>query len=131
MSELTLSCIIAQESTSSLFDYTVLRRRLQETKAMMQKGDLFSLIFRLRGGLARDQFGIQHPALFARALSGTKVVIEHYHETVAQALNMICDSETSKTEMDNGVIDEEIIPSDAKLAFFNETRHSYGRTALL
>ena len=27
-------------------------------------------------------------------------------------------------------MDEEI-PTDAKLAFFNETRHAYGRTALL
>ena len=28
------------------------------------------------------------------------------------------------------IVDEEI-PTDAKLAFFNETRHAYGRTALL
>ncbi len=98
---------------------------------MIQKGDIFSLIFRMRGGLARDQFGIQHPALFARALSGTKVVIEHYHDTVAQALNLICDSDTSRTLNEDGSVDEEEIPTDAKLAFFNETRHSYGRTALL
>ena len=28
-------------------------------------------------------------------------------------------------------IEDEEIPTDAKLAFFNETRHSYGRTGLL
>ena len=27
--------------------------------------------------------------------------------------------------------DEESVPTDARLAFFNETRHAYGRTALL
>ncbi|RYH18194.1 hypothetical protein EON65_27525 [archaeon] len=47
--------------------------------------------------------------------------MERYHETMAAALNFICDSPIS---------DEEI-PTDAKLAFFNETRHAYGRTALL
>jgi TAG lipase/steryl ester hydrolase/phospholipase A2/LPA acyltransferase len=105
---------------------------------MMQEGDIFNLMFRLRGGLARDQFGMLNQGLFAKALSGTKFVIERYHEMMAQALNMICDSETTKTKItvpiageEVTVIEEETIPTDAKLAFFNETRHSYGRTALL
>ena len=37
---------------------------------------------------------------------------------------------TSPPTLSPKIVDEEI-PTDAKLAFFNETRHAYGRTALL
>jgi TAG lipase/steryl ester hydrolase/phospholipase A2/LPA acyltransferase len=75
----------------------------------------------MRGGLARDQYGMQHEGLFSRATAGTKRIVEKYHDTTSYALDFICDSE----------IEDEEIPTDAKLAFFNETRHSYGRSALL
>jgi TAG lipase/steryl ester hydrolase/phospholipase A2/LPA acyltransferase len=106
---------------SSLFDCAVLRKRINDTMEMAQRGDVFSLMFRLRGGLARDQYGMQHEGLFSRAISGTKAIVERYHQSVGYALDFICDSQ----------IDNEEIPSDAKLAFFNETRHAYGRSALL
>ena len=104
---------------SPLFDARVLRKRIKETQEMLRRGDLFDLIFRLRGGLARDQYGTQHEGLYSRAAAGTKKIIEQYHETMSTALNYVCDSGDSE------------VPDDAKLAFFNETRHAYGRTALL
>ena len=106
---------------STVYDYKLVQRRIQGTKEMLDRGDVFDLMFRIRGALSRDQFGIQHERLFTRALSGTKRLVENYHDTMARALNFICDSP---------IADEEI-PTDAKLAFFNETRHAYGRTALL
>jgi hypothetical protein len=106
---------------SYLYDHRVLKKRIQDTIHMIRHGDIFNLMFRLRGGLARDQFGINHEALFTKAIAGTKHIIEAYNETVAYALNFVCDSP----------IGDEEIPTDAKLAFFNETRHSYGRTAIL
>ena len=45
----------------------------------------------------------------------------NYLQVVVKALNFVCDV--------NPHIDH--IGADTKLAFFNETRHSYGRTALL
>ena len=30
--------------------------------------------------------------LFSKAMAGTKYLVEEYHETVARALNLICDS---------------------------------------
>jgi TAG lipase / steryl ester hydrolase / phospholipase A2 / LPA acyltransferase len=109
------------QDESSLFDCNVLRKRIRDTMEMAQQGDVFRLMFRLRGGLARDQYGMQHEGLFSRAISGTKTIVEQYHESVAYALDFICDSQ----------IEDEEIPTDAKLAFFNETRHAYGRSALL
>ena len=109
------------QDESSLYDCNVLRKRINDTMEMAQQGDVFRLMFRLRGGLARDQYGMQHEGLFSRAISGTKAIVEKYHESVAYALDFICDSQ----------IQDEEIPTDAKLAFFNETRHAYGRSALL
>ena len=106
---------------SNLYDYRILRKRRLDTIQMINQGDMFNLMFRMRGGLARDQFGILHEALFTKATAGTKNIIEDYHDTVNRALDFICDSPIADDE----------IPTDAKLAFFNETRHAYGRTALM
>jgi len=107
------------DDSSPLFDGRVLRKRITDTQNMLFRSDIFDLMFRLRGGLARDQDGTQHEGLYTLAAAGTKNIVEKYHNTVATALNFVCDS------------DEREVPDDAKLAFFNETRHSYGRTALL
>ena len=99
----------------SLYDNTILRKRIQDMNEMMECQNFFYLIFRLRGGLARDQYGMQHgqeilsnhcdctftrfifttmksEGLFSKAMAGTKYLVEEYHETVARALNLICDS---------------------------------------
>ena len=46
-----------------------------------------------------------------------------YHNVVCASLDFVCDAPVA--------VGESPIPTDARLAFFNETRHSYGRTALL
>lgn len=84
---------------SSLYDCKMLQRRIFGIQDMLERGDVFNLMFRLRGCLARDQFGIQHEGLFSRALSGTKHLVEHYHETISNALNFICDSPISEEEV--------------------------------
>ena len=109
------------EDDSSLYDAGVLRQRIDDLSGMIRRNRVFDLMFRLRGGLARDQHGMQHEGLFTLAKAGTKHIVEEYHDTAVAALNLICD----------GVDADEKIPNDAKLAFFNETRHAYGRTALL
>ena len=108
------------EDEDLLFDSRILKKRITDTVQMIKQDDIFNLMFRLRGALARDQYGMQNEGLFTKATVGTKYIIENYHETVVSALNYICDSPSG-----------EDIPMDAKLAFFNETRHAYGRTALL
>lgn len=78
--------------SSPFFDYKLLNKRIIDTVDMIARGDVFNLMFRLRGGLARDQFGMQHEGLFSKAMGGTKHIVEKYHETIVQALNYICDS---------------------------------------
>jgi hypothetical protein len=49
------------------------QRRIKDLDRLVAQGDTFSLIFRLRGGLSRTQFGLCHEGLFNQAFSGTKV----------------------------------------------------------
>jgi len=56
-------------------------------------------------------------------MSGTKLLVEEYHASICRGLDFCADGQVMEGE--------ESIPTDARLAFFNETRHSYGRTALL
>jgi TAG lipase/steryl ester hydrolase/phospholipase A2/LPA acyltransferase len=110
-----------QDENSNFYNPKVLRKRIHDIKDMMERGDIFNLMFKLRGGLSRDAFNSTNESLFLYAKSGTKNIIFEYNDIVCQALNFICNCESL---LDN-------VPTDAKLAFFNETRHSFGRTALL
>lgn len=76
-----------------MYDYKILKKRIRDIKWMINSNDVFNLMFRLRGGLARDMYGIQNEGLFTRAMGGTKYLIEEYHDTICQALDYICDSE--------------------------------------
>jgi hypothetical protein len=85
-----------QRDESSLYDCRVLRKRTKDIKWMIDQGDIFNLMFRIRGGLARDMYGMQHEGLFSKAAAGTKVLVEDYHSTVAASLNYICDTDTEQ-----------------------------------
>jgi len=111
------------EPTCCLYESNRIQSRVDEFVHLIRRNNVFDLIFTLRGGIARNKFGLLHEGLFSKALSGTKVLVETYHNVVCAALQFVCDAETCPGE--------EPIPTEARLAFFNETRHSYGRTALM
>ena len=89
---------------------------------LMRRREVFDLLFVLRGSLGRNQFGLQHKGLFSRAQAGTKVLVETYHNVVCAALEFVCDAVPAGD--DDGDND---VPTAARLAFFNEVRHAYGR----
>lgn len=88
-----------KQDHSTLYDHRMLQKRIVFTREMLRRGDVFDLMFRMRGGLARDQFGMQHEGLFSRALAGTKNIVETYLETVCDGLNFICDSPIADEEV--------------------------------
>lgn len=81
-----------------------------------------TLRWHLRGELLRKHLGVTNPALFGRSHVGTKRLVEEYTEAVAMALDFLCDVD-AETESPDTIVD--------KLAFFNETRHAFGRSAFL
>lgn len=111
------------EPSCRLYERDRISARIDEFVHLMRRRDIFELMFTLRGGINRNKFGLLHEGLFSKALAGSKILVETYHNVVCAALDFVCDAPVPQGE--------EPIPTDARLAFFNETRHSYGRTALL
>lgn len=106
-----------------LYERERIAARVDEYVHLMRRRDIFELMFVLRGSIGRNKFGLLHEGLFTKAMAGSKVLTETYHNVVCAALDFVCDAPV--------LPGEEQIPTDARLAFFNETRHAYGRTALL
>jgi NTE family protein len=83
-----------KDNNSTLYDGNVLLTRTRDIQRMIDDGNVFDLMFRLRGGLSRDQYGIQNKQLFMHASAGTKHLVEDYNNTVINALNYICDADS-------------------------------------
>lgn len=73
----------------------------------------------LRQDLVKNIGGIAAPQLHRVCRNGTKAIIEQYHNEVIKCVQAIYYYEGSK------------LTAQKKLEFFAETRHSYGRTALM
>jgi TAG lipase/steryl ester hydrolase/phospholipase A2/LPA acyltransferase len=106
-----------------LYERDRISARIDEFVHLMRRQDIFELMFVLRGSIGRNKFGLLHEGLFTKALAGTKVLVETYHNVVCAALDVCCDAPVLPGDGP--------IATEARLSFFNETRHSYGRTALL
>jgi TAG lipase/steryl ester hydrolase/phospholipase A2/LPA acyltransferase len=111
------------EPECQLYEADRVSARIDEFVHLMRRRDVFDLMFILRGGIARNKFGLLHEGLFTRALAGSKVLIETYHNVVCASLEFVSDAPVAPGD--------DPIPSDARLAFFNESRHAYGRTAMM
>mmetsp|Transcript_10990 Transcript_10990/g.15731 ORF Transcript_10990/g.15731 Transcript_10990/m.15731 type:complete len:830 (+) Transcript_10990:208-2697(+) len=111
------------EKNCLLYESDRIQARIDELVHLMRRRDIFDLMFTLRGGIGRNHFGLLHEGLFSRAMAGTKLLIETYHNVVCAALDFVCDAPVAPND--------DPIPNESRLAFFNETRHSYGRTAFL
>lgn len=57
--------------------------RIDEFVHLMRRRDIFELMFILRGGIARNKFGLLHEGLFSKAMAGTKILVETYHNVVS------------------------------------------------
>jgi len=65
---------------STLYNHRMLQEKINQFNNMMQNGDVFQLMFVLRGGISRNQFGLLNEGLYQHAYSGTKKIVERYLE---------------------------------------------------
>lgn len=100
-------------------DYAFSRIQLNSAvlEEMLDAGKAEAVMNFLRSRLLRNLGGIGNKKLHTHLRCGTKANIERYIEEVSRGLHFIAE--------------EPEIPSLKKLAFFNETRHAFGRSALL
>ncbi|XWS57121.1 hypothetical protein CRYUN_Cryun09bG0144400 [Craigia yunnanensis] len=105
-------------SESDLYDEELVRNKVEELRHRRQDGSLRDIIFCMRADLIRNLGNMCNPELHKGRLHVPKLIKEYIDEVSTQ-LRMVCDS------------DSEELSLEEKLAFMHETRHAFGRTALL
>ncbi|XP_076955353.1 triacylglycerol lipase SDP1-like [Bidens hawaiensis] len=103
---------------SNLFDEELVRNKLEELRHRRQEGCLRDVIFYMRADLVRNLGNMCNPELHKGRHQVPKLIKEYIDEVSTQ-LRMVCDSDC-----------EELLLEE-RLAFMHETRHAFGRTALL
>eukprot|EP01083_Nonionella_stella_P130551 396197_1 len=101
------------------YDYRRILEDTQHLRKLRDSGKVRGLMHYLRSRLLRNLGGIGNSSLYQQLRVGTKTVIERYLEEVCDCLELILR------------LDAPGISSSDKLAFFTETRHSFGRSALM
>ncbi|KAF4385212.1 hypothetical protein G4B88_026495 [Cannabis sativa] len=103
---------------SDLYDEELVRNKLDELRHRRQEGSRRDIIFCMRADLVRNLGNMCNPELHKGRLQIPKL-IKDYIDEVSTQLRMVCDT------------DSEELMLEEKLAFMHETRHAFGRTALL
>ncbi|CAG8439133.1 9265_t:CDS:2 [Funneliformis caledonium] len=108
-----------QDPASPYYDYMMIQKRLEHLRGVRESNDVLSMIYLLRSGLLRNLGGINDPRLFCKSYLGTKQLIQDYTQEIVTQLD------------DIGEKDFTDLPQYSKLDFFNDTRQSFGCTALV
>ncbi|KAJ3669230.1 hypothetical protein LUZ60_011180 [Juncus effusus] len=103
---------------AEFYDEELVRHKLRELKRRRETGSLRDIVFCMRADLLRNLGNMCNPELHKGRLQVPRIIKEYIDEVSTQ-LRMVCNSES-----DDLLLDE-------KLAFMHETRHAFGRTALL
>ncbi|KAI3830202.1 hypothetical protein L1987_04336 [Smallanthus sonchifolius] len=101
-----------------LYDEELVRNKLQELRHRRQECSLRDIIFCMRADLIRNLGNMCNPELHKGRHQVPKM-IQEYIDEVSTQLRMVCDSDSDELLLEE------------KLAFMHETRHAFGRTALL
>lgn len=112
------------EPSSPYIDCERVINKTQMYKRLMVENDIVGLMFYLRAGLLRKHWGLGNPRLYGYTHVGTKKVIEDYMSTITESMDAVLRAQPT------GLDQDEELSVDNKLAFFNETRHAFGRSAL-
>ncbi|XP_047054390.1 triacylglycerol lipase SDP1-like [Lolium rigidum] len=103
---------------ADLYDEELVRNKLRELRHRRQEGSLRDIVFCMRADLLRNLGNMCNPELHKGRLQVPKLIKE-YIEEVSTQLKMVCNSDSDE------------LPLEEKLAFMHETRHAFGRSALL
>ncbi|KAI3788271.1 hypothetical protein L2E82_01031 [Cichorium intybus] len=101
-----------------LYDEELVTNKLQELRHRRQECSLRDIIFCMRADLIRNLGNMCNPELHKGRHQVPKLIKEYIDE-VSMQLRMVCDSDSDELLLEE------------KLAFMHETRHAFGRTALL
>lgn len=101
------------------YDYEYILKLKEEFRQAREKDEHVLLIHLVRTHAVRGIGGISNPQLFKTCFLSSKKLIEEFHNEFIACLEYI------------SILPPEKFPYTRKLEFFAETRHAFGRTALL
>ncbi|KAI4985895.1 hypothetical protein ZWY2020_018525 [Hordeum vulgare] len=107
-----------QVNESDFYDVELIGSRLDELRRRREEGSLRDVVFCMRGDLVRNLGNMCNPELHKGRLEVPRL-IKDFIDEVSTQLKMVCESDTDELLLEE------------KLAFVQETRHAFGRTALL
>ena len=108
-----------RDQESGDYDWRLLRGRLEQIRAYREAGDIARLARHLRQGLHWNLANLGNPALYTRALAGTKHLIHDYVDEVEQSLDVLLQTT------------HPALPQAEKARFFSQIALSYGRSCLM
>ena len=77
------------KADSPLYDDVSINTRLQRLRKLRKRGDNQGLLFALSEGIHGNMAGMGNPKLYAKARSGTKVLITEYIDEICDALEYL------------------------------------------
>lgn len=102
---------------SDLYDSELVQYRTDQLRQAIGAGDYDALLFLIRTTLQRNLGNMGDPRLYTHSKTGTKKLIEEYHDTCLEAIKLVTEADKGdKTKTMNTVI---------------QARRAFGRTALL
>ncbi|XP_048607651.1 triacylglycerol lipase SDP1 [Brassica napus] len=105
---------------SDLYDEELVKNKLNELLHRRQEGSLRDIMFCMRADLVRNLGNMCNSELHKGRLQVPRLIKEYIDEVSTQ-LRMVCNNSDSSEDLS----------LDEKLSFMHETRHAFGRTALL
>lgn len=115
-----------RDPRSPYFTRAKVLARIEDLARYRHENNVYELMYTLRSRQYRTQFNIGRAELYAHSLTGTKQMLEEYVNATIAALHFVKEMGLSGLPSNDGLV----ISQRDVLAFMNETRHAYGRTAL-
>ncbi|ETV99157.1 hypothetical protein H310_08560 [Aphanomyces invadans] len=123
-----------QDPSSGLFLYERVQNKIAMYRRLQSERDIMGIMFALRAGLLRKHWGLGNPRLYGVSHVGTKHVVDEYMDAVLTSMDMVLQARRNPSphrSMQHPQVDDDALSIENKLAFFSETRHAFGRSALM
>ncbi|MDX1504765.1 MAG: DUF3336 domain-containing protein [Spongiibacter sp.] len=104
---------------SQLYDFATIRDRLDQMRELRNDGNGPGLLYVLNEGIHGNTAGIGNMALYGRARSGTKFLVEEYIEELVQCLRYVASDQLNNISLAD------------KHEFLQRASHCVGRSALM
>lgn len=104
---------------SRLYDHDNINTRLRRLRRLRKQGNDHGLLFVLNEGIHGNMAGMGKSALYQRAKTGTKVLIDEYIDEICESLLQLAPRHLKS------------VPWAERIEFFQRASHCYGRSALM